>query len=107
MDGLDTSSPFFPLPDNLVIASLSETETQFIVQVVCRSPSACCPLCQLPSDRIHGRYGRTVADLPCAGRRVVLALSARKFVCRTPTCPQQIFTERWVFREVDTAGEPV
>jgi transposase len=50
--------------------------------------------CQQPSDRIHGHYGRTVADLPCAGRHVTLALAVRKFVCRTPTCPQQIFTER-------------
>jgi transposase len=79
----------------LVIASLAETKTQLVVQVACRSPTACCPLCQLPSDRIHGHYRRTVADLPCGGRHVVLALTVRKFVCRTPTCPRQIFTERF------------
>src|SRR5712692_2272677 len=89
-----TTSPFFPLPDGLVIASLLATETQLVVHVACRLPTACCPLCQLPSDRIHGHYGRTVGDLPCAGQRVILALSVRKFVCRTPTCPRQIFTER-------------
>jgi transposase len=94
MDCLDTASPFFPLPENLAITSVSVTDTQLVVQVVCRSPTACCPLCHLPSERIHGHYGRTVADLPCAGRRVLLALSVRKFVCRIPTCPQQIFTER-------------
>ncbi len=89
-----TTSPFFPLPDGLVIASLLATETQLVVHVACRLPTACCPLCHLPSDRIHGHYGRTVGDLPCAGQRVILALSVRKFVCRTPTCPRQIFTER-------------
>jgi len=94
MNYLDTTSPFFPLPDGLVIASLAETKTQLVVRVKCRLPTACCPLCELPSDRIHGHYGRTVADLPCAGRRVILALSVRKFVCRTPSCPRQIFTER-------------
>jgi transposase len=94
MDCLDTTSPFLSLPDGLVIASLLATETQLVVQVACRLPTACCPLCQLPSDRIHGHYGRTVTDLPCAGRRVILALTVRKFVCRTPTCPRQIFTER-------------
>jgi transposase len=94
MNCLDTTSPFFPLPDGLVITSLSTTETQLVVHVASRSPTACCPFCQLPSDRIHGHYGRTVADLPCAGRRVILALSVRKFVCRIPTCPRQIFTER-------------
>ena len=35
-----------------------------------------------------------MADLPCAGRRVILALTVRKFVCTTPTCSRQIFTER-------------
>ncbi len=94
MDCLDTTSPFLSLPDGLVIASLLATETQLVVQVACRLPTACCPLCQLPSDRIHGHYGRTVTDLPCAGRRVILALTVRKFVCRTPTCARQIFTER-------------
>jgi transposase len=89
-----TTSPFLPLPDGLVITSLLATETQLVVHVACRLPTACCPLCHLPSDRIHGHYGRTVADLPCAGQRVILALSVRKFVCRTPTCPRQIFTER-------------
>lgn len=95
MDCLDTTSPFLPLPDGLVITSLSATETQLVVRVACRLPTACCPLCQLPSDRIHGHYGRTVTDLPCAGRRIILALTVRKFVCRTPTCPRQIFTERF------------
>lgn len=94
MNGLDTTSPFFPLPENLVLTSVSATETHLVVHVACTSPTACCPLCQQSSDRIHGHYGRKVADLPCAGRRVMLALRVRKFVCRTPTCPQQIFTER-------------
>src|SRR5216684_1909531 len=88
-----TTSPFLPLPDGLVIASLLATETQLVVHVACRLPTACCPLCRQPSDRIHGHYGRTVADLPCAGRHVLLALTVRKFVCRTPTCPRHIFTE--------------
>ena len=94
MDRLDTTSPFFPLPKNLALTAVCATETHLVVHVACTSPTACCPLCQQPSDRIHGHYGRTVADLPCAGQRVMLALTVRKFVCRTPTCPQQIFTER-------------
>jgi len=43
---------------------------------------------------MHGHYQRTVADLPCAGRTVILALTVRKFVCSTPGCPRSIFTER-------------
>lgn len=62
--------------------------------MTCRRESACCPLCQQPSERIHGRYGRSVADVPCGGRRVTLALTVRKFICGTPACPRKIFTER-------------
>jgi hypothetical protein len=51
-------------------------------------------LCQQPSERIHGSYVRTVADLPYGGRRVILSLTVRKFVCGTPTCSRKIFTER-------------
>ena len=53
-----------------------------------------CPQCHQPSARIHRNYQRTVADLPCAGRNVILALTVRKFVCTTPSCPRKIFTER-------------
>src|SRR5205085_7445966 len=53
-----------------------------------------CPGCQQPSARIHSRYQRLVADLPCAGRNVLLVLTVRKFVCGTPGCPRKIFTER-------------
>lgn len=94
MNGLDMTSLFLPLPDGLVITSVAATETQLIVHIACLSPTACCPLCQHLSERVHGHYERTVADLPCAGRRVILTLKVRKFVCGTSTCPQQIFTER-------------
>jgi len=53
-----------------------------------------CPECHQFSARIHGSYERTVADLPCAGRNVLLMLTVRKFACRTPTCLRKIFTER-------------
>ena len=94
MSNLDTTSPFLPLPDGIFISSVRPSVTELVVQIACRLPCAACPLCQQPSERVHGHYGRTVADLPCAGRRVILSLTVRKFVCATPTCPRKIFTER-------------
>jgi transposase len=81
-------------PPGLSLASIQATPTCLTVQVCCTHPLAACPLCGHVSERVHGRYERTVADVPCAGRRVTLALTVRKFVCRTPTCPRRIFTER-------------
>jgi transposase len=82
------------LPDHIAVEAVYPTKTHLTVQVVCTLKSAACPLCQHSSERIHASYGRTVADVPCGGRRVTLALTVRKFVCRTPDCPRKIFTER-------------
>lgn len=94
MGDLDTASLLFSLPDGIFISSVRTTTTELVVHIACRRSCAACPVCQQASERVHGHYGRTVADLPCAGRRVILALTVRKFVCGTPTCPRQIFTER-------------
>jgi transposase len=94
MSQADTSSPFLPLPDGVTIVSLAAETSKVIVHVRCSFSFAHCPLCGQPSERIHSNYVRTVADLPCGGRRIILKLSVRKFVCGTGTCPRQIFTER-------------
>jgi transposase len=94
MGDLDTASRLFSFPEEIVISSVQASPTEVVLHIACQRPCAACPLCQQPSERVHGRYRRTVADLPCAGRRVILALTVRKFVCTTPTCPRQIFTER-------------
>ena len=84
MGELDTASLLFSLPEGIVISSVRATTTEVVVHIACRRPCAACPLCQQLLERVHGHYGRTVADLPCAGRRVMLALTVRKFVCSTP-----------------------
>jgi transposase len=94
MGNLDLASLLFSLPDGIVISSVRTTMTELVVHIACRRLCAACPVCQQPSERVHGTYVRTVADLPCAGRRVILALKVRKFVCSASTCPRQIFTER-------------
>jgi len=53
-----------------------------------------CPLCHVPTARVHSRYERTVADLPWGIYAVCLQLRVRKFFCDNAACPRQIFTER-------------
>jgi hypothetical protein len=43
---------------------------------------------------VHRRYQRQLADLPWGTRAVHIQLTARKCVCRQPTCARRIFTER-------------
>ncbi|MBO0792406.1 MAG: ISL3 family transposase [Ktedonobacteraceae bacterium] len=85
--------PLLPLPDGIVIASIHVETSKIVVHIACCLPIALCPLCGQPSERIHGDYVRTVVDLPSGGRRVILSLTVRKFVCSTPACPRNFFTE--------------
>ena len=96
MGSVDTEllSSLFLLPETIAIEAVYPTKTHLTVQVACTLKSAACPLCYQSSERIHGSYGRRVADVPCGGRRVTLALTVRKFVCGTPDCRRKIFTER-------------
>jgi transposase len=87
-------SSILHLPAGITITSVHPSTTELVIRVACHAPSMRCPECHQPSTRIHGNYERTVADLPCAGRNVLLLLTVRKFICRTPTCSHKIFTER-------------
>jgi transposase len=71
-----------------------ETATQLTLQVTSTQVLVYCPVCRLPTRRIHSRYVRTVADLPWAQWRVVLQLQVRKFFCTNGRCTRRIFTER-------------
>ncbi len=87
-------SPFLPLPEGMVIGQVELTPTQLTVEVISTQPCARCPGCGTPSDAVHCQYQRTVHDVPCGGRSVVLRLCVRKFVCRTATCMRKVFAER-------------
>jgi len=87
-------SPFLPLPDGMVIGQVEMTPTQLTVEVVSTQACACCPGCGTASDSVHCQYQRTVHDVPCGGRNVLLRLCVRKFFCRTVTCQRKVFAER-------------
>jgi transposase len=70
--------------------------TQLTLQVTSTQALVHCPICRVPTRRVHSRYVRTVADLPWASWRVVLHLHVRKFFCANGRCPRRIFTERLV-----------
>jgi transposase len=87
-------SPFLPLPEGMVIGQVEISAAQLTVEVISTQPFARCPGCGNPSDHVHGQYQRTVHDVPCGGRKVVLRLCVRKFACRTASCPRKVFAER-------------
>jgi hypothetical protein len=86
------SSPFLPVPAGLEIATVNMRDDLLVVGVVSTKMRACCPLCFCPAERRHSQYTRLVADLPCAGFRVQLILSVRRFFCDNADCIRKITT---------------
>jgi transposase len=64
------------------------------VHLAIATPNATCPACGADSRRVHSRYTRRLADLPCFGRPVRLHVTVRRFFCPLPHCPRRIFAER-------------
>ncbi|MFC0498539.1 ISL3 family transposase [Streptomyces mutabilis] len=55
---------------------------------------AACPDCGSRSSRVHSSYLRIPADVPSAGRRVVLCLRVRRFFCPDDSCGRRTFVEQ-------------
>lgn len=64
------------------------------VHLAITTPNATCPVCGSDARRVHSRYIRRLADLPCLGRAVRLQVTVRRFSCPQPECPRRIFAER-------------
>lgn len=84
----------FSLPEGVQVSQIQITDNGVVVEVTATSPISCCPLCSEPSSSIHCHYRRVLRDVPCAGRRVQLFLTVRKFSCRNPLCQRKVFAER-------------
>lgn len=63
------------------------------VQLRSRATSGTCPACRRQGRRVQSRYLRWPADLPFIGRRVELAIVARRFWCDAVLCCRRIFCE--------------
>jgi hypothetical protein len=64
------------------------------VDLAITTSNATCPVCGSDARRVHSRYTRRLADLPCLGRAVRLQVTVRRFSCPQPDCPRRIFAER-------------
>jgi transposase len=82
------------LPEGIQIEQMQIIENGLVIEVAATTPTSCCPLCFEPSSSIHCHYRRILHDAPCAGRRVQLLLTVRKFSCRNPYCERKVFAER-------------
>jgi transposase len=88
-------SHLLSLPADVVVEELL-LETQVLTLVLTLTqPARYCPGCSKPSTRVHSRYTRILADLPCQGRLVRLQIEVRRFKCVETTCRRTTFAEQF------------
>jgi len=85
---------FLPHLQELTLEAVTGNADRVIVVARTRAPTACCPVCQQPSSRVHSKYRRILADLPWSATPVTLQVHVRRFVCANRDCMRTIFCER-------------
>ena len=83
-----------PPDDHIQFQSLLIEEPCLILVAAMNAVKSTCPDCRQPTERIHGRYLRTLADLPWATVPIELRVIVRRFRCGTCSCRRQTFAER-------------
>jgi transposase len=88
-------SLLFPYLAGLRLEQVALDGETVTLHLAASARSARCPLCARRSRRVQSVYHRTMADLPIAGRQLVLRLRVRRFRCGARRCPRAIFAERF------------
>ena len=83
----------FPSSPELLLEEIIREEQTLIVSVRSASITVACPRCTQPAMKVHSRYTRTLADVPCMDTAVVLRVQVRRFFCPNAACSSKTFTE--------------
>lgn len=83
-----------PHPAGLIVDQVIADGERIVISTRSRVLAPTCPACGRSSDYVHGRYTRTLGDLPWQGRTVVIQVQARRLRCAARACRRAIFAER-------------
>ncbi|MFD5322274.1 ISL3 family transposase [Streptomyces sp. NPDC127098] len=78
----------------LVIDDVTDDGEMIRVWARTRDVPVPCPMCGVPTGKVNGYHGRTVADVPVDGRLVVVHVQVRRLVCPVLGCRRQTFREQ-------------
>ena len=78
----------------LVLEDVQDAGELICVRARTAGRAVACPGCGTGTARVHGYYGRTVADVPVDGRRVLVLVRIRRMRCPVQGCPRQTFREQ-------------
>jgi transposase len=75
--------PALALPKGIEVTALEMVEDVLTITAISTQMFPCCPLCSTKATRVHRRYTRQIADLPCSGQHVRFLVHVRKCFCDT------------------------
>ncbi|WP_234350330.1 transposase family protein [Streptomyces sp. WM4235] len=84
----------FPSIADLSVVSVDVSNETIRVEARSTTTGSVCSGCGNWSIRVHSSYLRFPADVPSAGRRVVLCLRVRRFACPVAACGRRTFVEQ-------------
>lgn len=93
-------SPFLELAGQLQsIRKIKESGNE--IHIYCKSliHISVCPRCDEISSNLHATYRRSIQSIPLHGKYTCLHITAYKFNCLNPCCPQKVFMEPLLFAE--------
>lgn len=83
-----------PATDLIEVDAVADHDAVLHVSAHTVAVTAPCPCCGIVSARIHSRYTRILADLPCCATPIILSLQVRRFFCDVSACSRRTFAER-------------
>ncbi|MEF9908683.1 ISL3 family transposase [Streptomyces sp. P5-A9] len=84
----------FPSIADVAVLAVDVNNEAIRIEVRATTIGSECPDCESWSSRAHSSYLRFPADVPTAGRRVVVCLHVRRFFCPNASCGRLTFVEQ-------------
>jgi hypothetical protein len=89
------ATQFLLLPADLRVEEVVLDKNRLMLVLSSTQLTVACPFCSCPSARVHSHYTRTLGDLPCQERSVVLRVQVRRFFCLAAACAHRTFAEQF------------
>ncbi|MFE2852043.1 ISL3 family transposase [Streptomyces lavendulae] len=84
----------WPDVEGLIIDAVDVVGNVVRIDLHARQPTVKCPSCGVSASCVHSTYMRRLADRPLGGRRVLLRLRIRRFLCDNGLCSRRTMAEQ-------------
>src|SRR5436305_13351989 len=89
------ATQFLLLPAHLHVEEVLLEKNRLMLVLSSTQLTAACPHCSSLSAHVHSHYTRTLVDLPCQERAVVLRVQVGRFFCLAAECAHRTFAEQF------------